>query len=82
MTGFMFLSAAFVPGAGRAWAYLEQQSMLSAGIQAIFLLEERRQIWATKRDRGCVGSSLSCRGTLVLFVKATTGVACSCAVGR
>lgn len=80
-TGFMFLSAAFVPGAGRAWAYLEQQSMLSAVIQAIFLLEERRQIWAMKRDRGCVGSSLSCRGTLVLFVKATTGVACSGAVG-
>lgn len=76
------MSAAFVPGAGRAWAYLEQGSVLSAGIQAIFLLGERRQIWAMKRDRGCVGSSLSCRGTVVLFVKATTGVACSGGVGR
>lgn len=77
----MLLCAAFVPGAARAWVYLEQQPVLSAGIQAIFLLEERRQIWAMKRDRGCVGSSLSCRGTLLLFVKATTGVACSDAVG-
>lgn len=76
----MFLSVAFIPGTGRAWASLKQQSVLSVGIQAIFFLEERRQIWATKRDRGCVSSSLSCRGTVVLFVKVTTGVACSGAV--
>lgn len=56
--------------------------MLSAGIQAIFSLEERRQIWATMRDRGCVGSSSSCRGTAVLFVKVTTGVAWSGDAGR
>lgn len=49
--------------------------VLSAGIQAIFLLEESMQIWTMKRDGGCVGSSLSCRETVVLFVKATTGIA-------
>lgn len=81
-TGFRFLSAAFVPGAGKAWACLERQPVLRAGIQAIFLLEDRRQIWGTKRDRGCVGSSLSCRGTVVLFVKATTGVAWRGDAGR
>lgn len=81
-TGFRFLSAAVVPGAGKAWACLEQQHVLSAGIQAILLLEERRQIWAMKRDRGCVGSSLSCRGTVVPFVKVTTGVAWSGDAGR
>jgi len=56
--------------------------MVSASIQAIFLLEERRQIWATKRDREYVGSSLSCRRTVLLFVKATTGVAWSSDTGR
>lgn len=63
-------------------ACLEQQPALSAGIQAILSLEERTQIWATKRDRGCVGSSLSCRGTVVLFVKTTTGIAWSRDAGR
>lgn len=81
-TPFRFLSEAFAPGGGKAWACLEEKPVLSTGTQAIFLLEERRQIWATKCDRGCVGSSLSFGGTAVLFVKVTAEVAWSGEAGR